>query len=54
MKNTITAHSHFPRKLWSSYEYPIQYQSENSQVHQMVIEVPPIMLTIQPRMVDKV
>ena len=38
--------SHFPYDFWSSYEYPIHYQSEDSCAHQSVV-----MLTIELRMV---
>ena len=35
--NPCRSHSHFPHNLWSSYEYLIYYQSDESRALYMVI-----------------
>ena len=44
-------HCHFSRNFRSSYGYPIHYQSEDSRADQSGHTGPPIMLTIEFRMV---
>lgn len=41
-----------PFNLRSLHEYLLHYQSEDSRSHEMVIDVPLIMLTIDPRTVN--
>ena len=43
--------SHFLNNCWSSHEFVIHYHSEESRAQWMVINVPPIMLIIEPIMV---
>ena len=43
--------SHFPQIPWSSYDYLIRHQSEDSHAHHILTKVPPIMLTIESRKV---
>ena len=43
--------NHFPHNVWGSYDNLIQYQSEDSPAHEMVLYVFMFMLTIEPRMV---
>ena len=51
LENPNQGRSHFPRNFWSSYEYLIQYQSEDSRARSMVMYVPPSKLTTEPRTV---
>jgi hypothetical protein len=52
LANPNCAHSHFPHNFRKSHEYPIQCQSEDSELVNDHIG-PAIMLTIASRMVDK-
>ena len=51
LANSNQGFGQFPHNFWSSYEYLIHYQSEDLHAHSMVRWVPPIMSTIEPRMV---
>jgi hypothetical protein len=44
-------HSHFSYNLGSSYEYLIQFQTNDFFTNQMVMQTLPETLTIEPRMV---
>ena len=55
LANPIRPCRRWRHNLWSSYEYPIQYQNENSCARLVVIKVSPpssIMFTIEFRMVS--
>ena len=52
LPNSNLGRSCCPHNFQTSYEYLTNYQSEDSCAHEMVIQVPPIMLTSDPRMVS--